>query len=170
MQDSRRYIINGGKRLEGAVRVQSAKNALTKQIVASLLTDEPCIFENLPKISELDSVLDMLQEIGTEFEWLGESTLKIQTPTIKSNMVPYRYSGFNRIPILLLGPLIHRIFPSIGSVTTSNDTPGPLNLCDHHLLLGLHLNSWLRRCTVSTGQNSQVGLRPWNDILMGFSF
>ncbi|MEO1289310.1 MAG: UDP-N-acetylglucosamine 1-carboxyvinyltransferase, partial [Chloroflexota bacterium] len=108
-----RYIVEGGQRLEGTIAIQSAKNAISKQLVASVLTNEPCILENVPRITEVDGVLGMLGELGTSYEWLDDSTLLVQTPDIEGDVVPLEYSGFNRIPILMLGPLVHRA----GSVT-----------------------------------------------------
>ncbi len=108
MQDNRQYVIEGGRKLEGTVTVQSAKNAISKQLIASLLTDEPCIFTNVPRITEIHAILDMLGETGTHHEWLDETTLAVQTPTITSTTVSQKYSGFNRSPILMLGPLLQR--------------------------------------------------------------
>jgi UDP-N-acetylglucosamine 1-carboxyvinyltransferase len=104
----KKYIIEGGQRLEGTIEVQSAKNAISKQLVASVLTNEPCILENIPRITEVDAVLAMLGEVGTTYEWLDQSTLLVQTAHIENHVVPQEYSGFNRIPILMLGPLLHR--------------------------------------------------------------
>lgn len=104
----KKYVIEGGQRLEGTVKVQSAKNAISKQLVASVLTNEPCTLENIPRITEVDAVLAMLGEVGTAYEWLDQSTLLVQTPHIENDVVPQEYSGFNRIPILMLGPLLHR--------------------------------------------------------------
>ena len=108
-----RYIVEGGRRLEGTVTIQSAKNAISKQLVASILTDEPCILDNVPRITEVEGVLAMLGELGTQHEWLDDHTLTVHTPRVEGNIVPLEYSGFNRIPILMLGPLVHRA----GSVT-----------------------------------------------------
>ncbi len=107
-QDAPRYRIEGGHALEGTIGVAAAKNAINKQLVASLLTNEPCVFSNLPRIREIDAILDMLSEIGTRYTWRSEDTLEVETPEIRSSVVGQRYSGFNRIPILLLSPLIHR--------------------------------------------------------------
>lgn len=106
--DKTRYIVEGGRKLEGTVTIQSAKNAISKQLVASVLTEEPCILENVPRITEVEGVLAMLGELGTQHEWLDDHTLVVQTPAIGANTVPLEYSGFNRIPILMLGPLVHR--------------------------------------------------------------
>jgi len=103
----KKYKIQGGHKLNGSIKVFGAKNAINKQLVASLLTDELCIFHNVPKIQEVESVLGMLSELGAEYEWSND-TISIQTKSIKKNMIGAKYSGVNRIPILFLGALIHR--------------------------------------------------------------
>lgn len=108
MQDNRKYIIEGGRKLKGTVMVQSAKNAIGKQLIASVLTDEPCVFYDVPRITEIDAILDMLGETGTHHEWMDDSTLMVQTSHIDSTIVSQKYSGFNRSPILMLGPLLQR--------------------------------------------------------------
>ncbi|MBS0210194.1 MAG: UDP-N-acetylglucosamine 1-carboxyvinyltransferase [Planctomycetes bacterium] len=104
----RQYKIEGGLPLVGQVTVAAAKNAIGKQLVASLLTTEPCVFVGVPRITEIDAILAMLADVGTTHVWLDRSTLWVHTPEIRSTAVGQRYSGFNRIPILLLGPLLHR--------------------------------------------------------------
>ena len=108
MQTEKVYQIEGGCPLNGEVAIGGAKNAIGKQLVASILTEEPCLFTNVPRITEIEAILDMLAEIGTRAEWRDAHTLELQTPRITSTVVGQRYSGFNRIPILLLAPLLHR--------------------------------------------------------------
>lgn len=90
----------------GEVKVAGAKNAVSKMMVATLLTDEPCILENVPAIGDVEIVLELLRTIGSEVEIAG-STAKIATPVIKASRVPSQ-TRRNRIPILALGPLLHR--------------------------------------------------------------
>lgn len=122
------YRICGGRRLHGTVTVGGAKNAIGKQLVASLLTSEPCTFANVPRIAEIDAILEMLADIGTQREWLDAATLRLQTRGISRGEVGQKYSGFNRIPILLLGPLLHRIgtacVPTVGGCRIG---PRPVN-------------------------------------------
>jgi UDP-N-acetylglucosamine 1-carboxyvinyltransferase len=103
------YVIEGGRPIQGTVSIGGAKNAISKQLIASLLTDQPCVFTNVPRITEIEVLLDMLSEVGTKFEWQDNHTLQVQTPTITNAGVSQKYSGFNRIPILLLAPLLHRV-------------------------------------------------------------
>src|ERR1700722_3703729 len=101
-----KFIIRGGKPLFGEVTLAGAKNAVSKMMVASLLTDEPCILENFPQIGEVDILTEFLQAIGSEITIAG-ATAKIQTPTIKNSRVA-TLTRANRIPILALGPLLAR--------------------------------------------------------------
>ena len=74
--------------------------------VASLLTEEPCIFKSVPAIGELDIVIELLKSIGSQVEIAGP-TASVSTPLIKNNRVT-QLSRKNRIPILALGPLLAR--------------------------------------------------------------
>jgi UDP-N-acetylglucosamine 1-carboxyvinyltransferase len=103
------WEITGGVSLHGEVTPAGAKNAVTKQLVATLLTTDPCVLSNVPRINEVDIILEMLHELGTETEWLDNDTLRVCTPTITSSVVPQQYSGVNRIPILFIGPLLNRV-------------------------------------------------------------
>ena len=101
-----KFVIKGGKPLFGEIKLAGAKNAVSKMMVASLLTDEPCILENMPQIGDVDIVVELLKTIGSEIEIVG-STAKIETREIKSSRV-LELTRRNRIPILALGPLLVR--------------------------------------------------------------
>jgi UDP-N-acetylglucosamine 1-carboxyvinyltransferase len=101
--------IKGGKPLEGKVKAAGAKNAVTKLLVASLLSDKRCVFHNVPDIAEVEVTVELCQEIGSEVSWDKESgTLEIITKELKTSYVPQRFSGSNRIPILMIGALLGR--------------------------------------------------------------
>lgn len=102
-------IIDGGIPLEGSVKAAGAKNAITKMLVASLLSEKKCRFTNVPLISEVEITVSLLKEIGSEVNWDKEkSTLEIQTKELKTTYIPQRFSGSNRIPILMIGALLGR--------------------------------------------------------------
>ncbi len=101
-----KFIVKGGKPLFGEVVIAGAKNAASKMFVASLLTEERCIFKSVPAIGELEIVYELLRSIGTETEIAGP-TASVATPVIKNNRVT-QLSRKNRIPILALGPLLAR--------------------------------------------------------------
>ncbi len=112
--------ITGGKPLSGKIRAGGAKNAMTKLLVASLLSNKKCTFFNVPNIGDVDITVDLCKEIGSEINWDKENkTLTIHTPSLKTSYIPQKYSGSNRIPILLIGALLGRtdediIVPTIG--------------------------------------------------------
>jgi len=101
-----KFLIKGGKPLEGEIRLSGAKNAATKMMVASLLTDEPCVLENFPNIGDTEITGELCREIGSNIEISG-SRLTIQTTEIKQSRA-FQLSRRNRIPILALGPLLAR--------------------------------------------------------------
>ncbi len=100
------FIIKGEKPLYGEVTLAGAKNAVSKMMVASLLTDEPCILENFPSIGDVEIIVELLERIGSKIEIAG-GTAQIHTPIIKNSRVT-ELSRRNRIPILALGPLLAR--------------------------------------------------------------
>ena len=105
---ARAYRIRGGRPLNGAIRAQTAKNAVSKQLVASLLTAEPCRLLDVPDISEIELALGMLMEIGATVSRDVSGAIDIQTAEIASTAIGQRYSGVNRLPVLLIAPLLHR--------------------------------------------------------------
>ena len=103
------YKITGGKPLTGEVKAAGAKNAITKMIVASLISDKKCRFTNVPHISEVEMTLNLCREIGMEAEWDKErGEMEVVTREIKSSYIPLRFSGANRVPILMMGALLGR--------------------------------------------------------------
>lgn len=102
-----KFIIQGGKKLEGEIRLAGAKNAATKMMVASILTDEPCVLENFPSIGDAEITAELCRSVGSKISKEG-NVLKIHTPEIKNSRV-VSLSRRNRIPILALGPLLARV-------------------------------------------------------------
>jgi len=101
--------IQGGIPLEGKVRAAGAKNAVTKILVASLISDKRCTLYNVPDIAEVETTLALCKEIGSEVHWdRKEGVLEIITKELKSSYIPQRFSGANRIPILMIGALLGR--------------------------------------------------------------
>lgn len=94
--------------LAGDVRVSGAKNAVAKHMVAALLGDRPSTIANAPHVREASITADMLRSIGVGVARTGDTISVDPTEPIHSR-VPLSYSGLNRIPILLTGPLLHRV-------------------------------------------------------------
>lgn len=101
-----RLHISGGKPLSGTVRVSGAKNAASKMMIASLLTDERVTLHNCPDIAEIDITADIIQAVGGHTERHGDS-LVIHTPRIVSTIVKPQ-TRRNRLSVLALPALLHR--------------------------------------------------------------
>ncbi len=125
--------ISGGVPLEGTVRAAGAKNSITKLLVASLLCDKKCIFYNVPNIQEVEITVDLCQEIGSEISWdRNGGILEIQTKELKTSYIPQRFSGANRIPILMIGALLGRTDEAIIVPTAGGCKIGPRPI-DFHI-------------------------------------
>ena len=101
--------IKGGTPLQGVVRAAGAKNSVTKLLVASLLSDKRCVFYNVPNIVDVEITVDLCKEIGSLVHWeKKDGIIEILTKELKTTYVPQRFSGSNRIPILMIGALLGR--------------------------------------------------------------
>ncbi len=105
-KNEERFVVQGGRPLTGEIKLAGAKNAATKMLVASLLTDEECVFENFPKIGDAEATKELCAALGSEIKSI-DSYLVIKTPMIKNTRVISLHQR-NRIPILALGPLLNR--------------------------------------------------------------
>lgn len=102
-----KFLIQGGNKLEGEIQLAGAKNAATKMMIASLLTEEECALKNFPQIGDAEITAELCRAIGSEIKREG-SMFIIKTPQIKNSKVT-GLSRRNRIPILALGPLLARV-------------------------------------------------------------
>jgi UDP-N-acetylglucosamine 1-carboxyvinyltransferase len=102
------YRIKGGLPIRGEIECLGAKNFATKAMVAAILGDTPTTLTNIPPIGDTQITTEMLTAIGVAITPVGEKTLYIDPSTISQNSVPMADSGSNRVPILLLGALLHR--------------------------------------------------------------
>ncbi len=86
MENQEVFLIKGGRPLQGEVKAAGAKNAASKMMIASLLTDEECVLENFPLISDSLITEQLCKALGSETR-LEASTLFIKTPKIKDTQV-----------------------------------------------------------------------------------
>jgi UDP-N-acetylglucosamine 1-carboxyvinyltransferase len=94
--------------LSGDVTVKGSKNAVTKHMVASLLGGSPSTVRNCPDIGDIDITASMLEALGAHVDREGD-VVRIDASRLTQADVPVEFSGLNRIPILMIGPLLHRM-------------------------------------------------------------
>ncbi len=102
------WIVNPTGPLVGDVAVRGSKNAVTKHLVASLLGNSPSTITNCPDIGDVDITISMLEALGCEIDRSNGDAVVDPRP-LSSSRVPMTFSGMNRIPILMVGPLLHRV-------------------------------------------------------------
>ena len=91
--------IKGGKPLNGKIRASGAKNAMTKLLVASLLSDKKSIFYNVPNIGDVEITVGLCREIGSEIHWDKKAkVLEIVTKELKTTYVPQRFPAQTAFP------------------------------------------------------------------------
>ena len=103
------WRIDPGGPLRGDVVVKGSKNAVTKHMVAAMLGRTPSTVLNCPAIGDVDITAGMLRDLGATVEVDGEGSVVVHAPSLDTGRVPVSYGGLNRIPILLVGPLLHRM-------------------------------------------------------------
>ena len=100
--------IIGGRPLSGRVAVEGNKNSALPLIAACMLTDQPCELANVPRIRDVEVLLEIIEALGARVEGKGTSQLRIECRTVSSDQPDPVLVGKLRGSVLLLGPLIAR--------------------------------------------------------------
>ncbi len=104
-----KFIINGGKPLQGKIDVMGSKNAATPILSACLLTKEECIIDNIPLINDVLKMIELLESMGVETEWIEKRKLKIKAGNnVDPEKMDFEIVGHMRSSILLLGSMLAR--------------------------------------------------------------
>ena len=103
-----KYLIRGGNPLHGTIHISGAKNAAVAIIPATLLVDGVCRIENVPQISDVTLILQILQELGADVRMINRTTLEIDCSHIRNCQVPYELARKIRASYYLVGALLSR--------------------------------------------------------------
>lgn len=101
-----KFVIQGGRRLTGEIEVSGAKNAAVAIIPAVILSDEPCILENVPNISDVSISLRILSEMGADVRMINSTTFRIDASHLSNSVVPYEMARKMRASYYFLGALL----------------------------------------------------------------
>ena len=106
-----RFLIEGGHRLEGTVRISGAKNAALPAMAAALLTSEPVHLKNIPRVRDIITMGQLLAHMRARVETpdLPPTDMTIQAEKISGAEAPYELVRTMRASILTLGPLVSRL-------------------------------------------------------------
>ncbi len=102
------FIVDGGHPLSGTVRPSGNKNAALPIIASALLTDQPVLLENVPRIRDVETLVDLVRSVGASAEWTGRNALRIHAATVRAADLDPVLCAKIRASILLAGPLLAR--------------------------------------------------------------
>lgn len=102
-----KFVINGGKKLNGKVKVSGAKNAALALMPATLLNNGINTIFNTPEVNDIYTMIKLLTHLGAEIEF-GDQKLRIDTSNITSQEAPYEHVKKMRASVYVLGPLLAR--------------------------------------------------------------
>ena len=103
-----RYIVQGGAVLNGAVRISGAKNQVLAAMCAALLTDEDVILSNVPDISDVDSLGELLTSLGADVERMPGGRMRLNAANVRIFEAPTELITENRASFQIMGPLVAR--------------------------------------------------------------
>ena len=101
-------LIEGGRPLSGAIDVEGNKNAALPLLAACLLTSEECVLTNVPRISDVEGMAQLLLDLGAVVDGIGTSTLRVRCERLTKDEPDASLVGRLRGSVLLLGPLLAR--------------------------------------------------------------
>lgn len=119
-----KFIIKGGEKLSGEVMVSGAKNAVAAILPAVILSDEPCVIENIPGISDVTITLQIMSEMGAKVRMINKTTVEIDPRGLMNIPIPYDKAKRMRATTYFLGTLLGRFHSAHVSM------PGGCNLGD----------------------------------------
>ena len=103
-----KFVITGGAPLHGEVRIAGAKNAVLKQMAAAALTDEPVVLHNVPKISDVAILRELMSDIGFDVRRSNGDALELRAVEAPWPFVPLEAALKMRASFILLGPMLAR--------------------------------------------------------------
>lgn len=103
-----KLLITGGRPLEGVARISGAKNAALPIMCAALLSAEPLVLSNVPKLMDVATMARLLAQMGVAIERPGDGQMVLQAALINGPVATYDLVRTMRAAILVLGPLVAR--------------------------------------------------------------
>ncbi|MCC8023559.1 MAG: UDP-N-acetylglucosamine 1-carboxyvinyltransferase [Clostridiales bacterium] len=103
-----KFLIKGGKELEGELSISGAKNAAVAIIPAAILADDLVRIENIPNIRDVSMIIKILHQMGAEVKMINDNTIEIDTSNVHSIPIPYEMTKPLRASYYLIGAMLGR--------------------------------------------------------------
>ncbi len=102
------YVVEGGARLSGEIEPSGNKNAALPIVAAALLTSEPVELSNVPRIRDVEALVELIRTVGAEATWTGRNSLRIEARELRPADLDPALCARIRASILLAGPMLAR--------------------------------------------------------------
>jgi UDP-N-acetylglucosamine 1-carboxyvinyltransferase len=103
------FVIEGGRSLNGRVRAAGNKNGALPILAACLLTAEPVTLRNIPRIVDVQTMLELLNDIGADADWIGPNEVRVHAADVTKQELDEELCSRMRASFLLAGPLLARV-------------------------------------------------------------
>jgi len=103
-----KFVIQGGRSLEGVVEISGYKNSAGACLAATLLTDEEVILDNLPLVEDIFNMIEVLKGMGAKIDFLDKRKIRVKTKNINPQKIDFKRISKTRISVLLVGSLLPR--------------------------------------------------------------
>src|ERR671930_1974620 len=140
------FVIDGGRPLYGRIRAAGNKNGALPILAACLLTTEPVVLRNVPRIADVETMLELLNDVGAEAEWTGANEVQVRASEVSKQDLDEELCSRMRASFLLAGPLLARL-GAVSAPPPGGDVIGRRRLDPHiHAFaeLGAHVDVGLR--------------------------
>jgi UDP-N-acetylglucosamine 1-carboxyvinyltransferase len=102
------FVIEGGQPLHGRVTAAGNKNGVLPILAACVLTTEPVVLHNVPRIRDVDTMLALIADLGAEVEWIGPNDVRVHAADVRKTELDRELCSQMRASFLLAGPLLVR--------------------------------------------------------------
>jgi UDP-N-acetylglucosamine 1-carboxyvinyltransferase len=123
------FVIEGGRPLSGRIRAAGNKNGALPILAACLLTNEPVVVRNVPRILDVETMLELLSDVGADVSWIGDD-VHVQAAEITKRELDDELCSRMRASFLLTGPLLARL-GSVSAPPPGGDVIGRRRLDPH---------------------------------------
>jgi UDP-N-acetylglucosamine 1-carboxyvinyltransferase len=103
------FVIEGGRSLHGRIKAAGNKNGALPILAACLLTTEPVELHNVPRIADVETMLELLNDIGADAEWTGPNDVRVHATDVTKHELDEELCSRMRASFLLTGPLLARL-------------------------------------------------------------
>src|SRR2546430_7907558 len=103
------FVIEGGRPLYGRIQAAGNKSGALPLLAACLLTPEPVVLRNVPRIVDVETMVELLNDVGAEVEWTGANEVHVRAAEITKQELDEELCSRMRASFLLAGPLLARV-------------------------------------------------------------